>query len=870
VRQTAPNLIRRALVRLRATLGSPFFGASPRHSPPRATPRIPESNAQRARRELEARKTTPPVLKRQADKFSVTKSPPRNGSPRRSTYKFTSVSDSRADSSSTDADLPWSSKDQGNHSVSSIESSSRTGHITQENQTPSPSSPRNNSNQENQVPSGSSATQNSNQENESPRRDLNQENQESTNFTQQAQTHADDWNSSSPPQQYDNNIYQGSPLRSHSSPTPVKGDNPGTSSGPRLPAFPPAGAQPRPGGRHKNNVDASPLMPPPEDGPSSQLRRLNRWVRMEIACNNQDMRAAYLLHRQLVGEQTLNTLIYLFELLRGHVEMATFNNYVFERTISFGPEVRAVAAEGVPTTVRAPGTPRVQIDRRSQRWWNDPLEGTSQGFRRTGVAWAEPPNDEAELTHDSQSGVGLRLEGSGSTSTMLTPVTPSPIRDENGNPIPWEVIRATDPLYGRRHSPTSPFFSDSDPDRTWSWRSHPSTGLPQREFNIYIDPDTRPSTHPSGLGEPLLVDDPLDPGQLTTNPRFSPEILRLISAAGRDDHGQINVRVPPGWTISVEPRTRSVGSRTPPSAERGTPESSFEYGPAGEQQVSFTSPGFVIHEDASSGAGSGDRGRGSVWERTSAPTTLGLIDPPSQEEQRDKDNAAEMVTEKTNQKSQATTASFSSNREGGSRSASGNRSESASNPSNSKPDPPSQPSPPPRPPPQATKSAPPPPWYLAWPTSTVVALRDEIRHRGIPLFGLRLKQQMIDRLRRDDAENGVGGVYHPTEEEEDAAEGEEVEGDVGNGSENGVHQQQQDGNDDEHDDAENRGQGATATATAAAAACRPVLKRRRDPFLLDWKTLGLAVGRDGVGIGSVAVDVDGQGKRKRVKTQVSG
>jgi hypothetical protein len=129
---------------------------------------------------------------------------------------------------------------------------------------------------------------------------------------------------------------------------------------------------------------------------------------------------------------------------------------------------------------------------------------------------------------------------------------------------------------------------------------------------------------------------------------------------------------------------------------------------------------------------------------------------------------------------------------------------------------------------------------------------------------------MIDRLRRDDAENGVGGVYHPTEEEEDAAEGEEVEGDVGNGSENGVHQQQQDGNDDEHDDAENRGQGATATATAAAAACRPVLKRRRDPFLLDWKTLGLAVGRDGVGIGSVAVDVDGQGKRKRVKTQVSG
>ncbi len=896
-----PNNIRRALRRVRDTLGSPFFGSSPRRSPPRSRPRIPESNAQRARRERQALETTPPVLKRQPDKYSVRKAPPCEG---RSRHAADIVSSSDG-GSGADRDLPWNGQNHAHNAASSGGSSHQSAQTTQESQTPSTDSPIRDSSQENRTPSTNSPGNSSNKEHESAAKDSNQENRTpstnsssgnkqnrtpSTNSpgknsnqenespakdpTQEnhpAQGNADDWNSPSPPRQYDNTIYQGSSISDYETPTPARGNNSQISTGPGLPPLPPADTQASPNVPIGGNVNASRPDPPSDDGPNPRLGALNRWVNMELTAGNQDMRIAYRLHRQL-RDQSLDTLNYLFEMLRGVVEMANFNNYVFERETTFGPEAHVRPRRGVPRMVRPPGTPPAQID--ADPWWNDPLEGTRDAINRSAASWAQSPSEEGQQQPTRNSQRGPRTPTGSSVS--YTPRSPSPMRDELGNIIPWPTHEIKSPKDDDtvRFPPVS-----TDSQRTWSWHSNPDTGLPQREFNIYINPDNRPRVNPLDLGEALLVQDPLIPAQLIPNPRFSPEILRLISAGGRDDHGQINIRVPPGWRVNFGPAA-GRGTRSPAISPPGSDGSSSS-GPSqapGDQQVTITGPGFVIHEDSPSD--------GSVRDRSNAPPTLGLIQRPIEHE----DVVESVEKDPAGLQMRPTHGGGRSNQGSGSNPDNGNNqrggniqgtltknqccqccecgkgcnksnaekirpsrtgvfppstsqtpptiSDLPSPPNHSPPhssyspkspppstgssrtpatpphsptlpthssgkapgkkvprvEPPAGPpegpavdpaaSPPAEPPaqppsethPETPHQTPPPqPWYLAWETSTCARLRAELLRRGIPLKGLRTKQHMIDRLRRDDQENGVGGVWSPDEVDEGAEEEEEEE-----------------------------------------------------------------------------------------------
>ena len=909
VQNVEPHVVRRTLNRIRARLGSPFFGSPPRRTTPRATPEIPETRAQRARRGREAREATPSVLKRQADKFAVKKSPPRNGRSRHSTYNIPSftkldvpdslghhrqslevrrveVSQTGADAHSpsdddtiTDPDMLSSDQSQANNSAAfggSNRKTTRTSreshtpstnlsaeHSNQENRTPSTNSSANNSNRENQTPSTNSPGKNSNQENESPRIDSSQENQPPTCTNRQTRGNAEDWNSPSPPDQYDNRLYQGSPMRTPSTPTPVKGGNSRTSTGRRLPGLPPAGAQAGSSRQNRENLHASPPGPPEDDGPNSQIRAFNHWVRMELASNNPDMIHAYGLLRELQRTQNWNTLEYLFEMLRVGHEVGNFNDYVFERNVTFGPEARTPVRRGVPSTARSPRTPPAQTDRIMPGWWNDPLEGTREGINRPGVAWAEPPVEEGEerilVSRSDSSKAGSRSIGS-----SYSAVSPSPMRDEHGNIIPWrvDIEREVREALGEL-TPPSPLTGASN--RGWSFSPNPVTGLPERQFNISINPDNRPSTGALDLGEPLLVQDPLNPGQLMPNPRFDPAILALISGGGRDDHGEINIVVPRGWRINIA-STRGRDSRPgvpSPSgdAAAGSSSSSPSSGPSGDQQVTISGPGFAIYEDPPSG-------NSSVRERSNAPPTLGLIEQPLPEHedvvesfeketlrsssqahspQKGTDGGSSSTKSKNSseassshhssggdsadkggkgdgssnshnssgsndsqaisgskkaqpggrdstprsgresKKSQPGSSGSTSNHSNASRNSKG-ASGSGSNKSTSNPashlSSKSQ-SKSPAPPAHTTRAQPsssPPnpdtageePWHLRWGTSTVVALRAELLRRGIPLRGLRLKQQMIDRLRRDDQENGVSGVWHPPDDgEEEQGEAEE-------------------------------------------------------------------------------------------------
>lgn len=951
VQDAEPALIRRALNRLRTVFGSPFFGSSPRRSHARATPHIPESNAQRAQHELEAREATPPALKRQADNFSVRKSPPRNGRPQRSTHNIPSFTqsdppdsmehhrrrlevwrgeessaqsnaeDSGDDASDADPDLPSGGHNQSSNSDASGESSHHSAHAARENQTPSTNSSAKNPNQESQTPSTDSSGKNSNQQNESPGKDSNQENQAPTHSSQQVQGNADDWNSPSPPHQYDNNIYQGSPIRTPSTPTPLKGNNSQTSTERRLPALAPAGLRAGHSEQKRENVNASPAGPPADDGPNPRLRELNRWIAMEIANNNPDMRNAYQLHRELHRTQNINTLNCLFEMLRGGVEVDSFNNYVFERNITFGPEAHAPIRRGVPSTVRPPGTPPTQTDQFLPGWWGDDLfEGTREGINRPGAAWVEPPPEEGEgqIHNSSKSRSSKSGSGSGSLShdSHWSPISPSPMRDENSIIIPWsnsEDRENRDPLLG--HTPGSPRTGASN--RAWGFRPNARTGMPEREFSININPENRPSTGPFDLGEPLLVQDPLNPDLLNPNPHFDPAILALISGGGRDDHGVIEIRVPPGWRISVGPnaaRGRKEGAPSPSARSS----SSSGSGPPGDQRVVIHGPDFVIHEDSPS--------ESSARDGSNAPPTLGLIESPphnqgdivgtvekdesqtssqthpshqgsgSNKSQGVQSNMSQGSRSKKSQgsgsskKSQSGSGSNSSHQSSGSnnahhgrgsdtsqqgsgsnrsnhssgstkpqqgsgsnnslsKSGSHSNSDSGSSPSGSKSGSHSE-----TPslstktaaanpakaqtPTESSESETGEPWYLRWETSTVFALRDELLHRGIPLLGLRLKKQMIDRLRRDDDENGIGGVYHPDEEEEEEEKEEEEDDDEivdeGKGSEKGSGRKK--GSGKKGGKGKEGGEGNdkdTPAQPPVQSRVRTSLKRRVNPFMYD-------------------------------------
>ena len=746
VQNAEPHLIRRALNRLRTTLGSPFFSSPPRYSHPRSAPNIPESNTQRARREREGPQAEAPVLKRQADKNSVRKSPLRDERRRRrSTRRVPSFSPSLPvdnlqnhrqplgvrrveefdaeltarrsgdDASGADPNLPWNGRNQPNTGGAPVEGSHQTSSTNLSAQT---------------------SIRNPDQENVDPAKRSDHGHPEPTAFKQRVRSNANDWNSPSPFRQYDNNIYIGSPICSPTTPTPVRGDRSQPPTGPRLPALLSSGVQPATIEGTGENWNASPPGRPTDDGPNSQLALVNRWISREIAFNNRDMRDAYLLHRELIRRQNVNTLNYLFEILRAGAEIEHFNNYIFEREITFGPEAHAQVRRGVPSMVHPPGTPPAQTDQAYPGWWNDPLEGTRYGLKRPAAAWAESPSERAgKEIHISESRSSISGSGSGSDHSTWTPRSPSPMRDENGDIIPWaENDENVDSILD--YTARSPIFSNAS-DRSWTWRPHPRTGLPEREFNIYVDPDNGPSRSPFDLGEPLLVQNPLNQGQLMPNPRFSPEILRLISAAGRGDHGQINVRVPPGWRINVGPR-RTLAGRSGAPSPSGHRSASTDARSSGGQEVTIQSPGFVIHEDAPSS--------GSVRDRSSAPPTLGLIDPPP-------DDIVETI-----EKSLSPQDKPSSPKHSGSRNShQGNRSKArhqGGSSSSSVPHPQHPKSPPPQTQP-APEPSPEPPWYFSWETSTVVRLRSELLRRGIPLRGLKLKQQMIDRLKADDAENGV-------------------------------------------------------------------------------------------------------------------
>ncbi|KAF7513799.1 hypothetical protein GJ744_007850 [Endocarpon pusillum] len=860
VQNAEPDVVRRTLNRIRTTLGSPFFGSSLRRTTPRATPEIPETRAQRARREREAGEATPPVLKRQADKFAVKKSAPRNGKPRHSTYNLPSFSKSDVpdslgnhrqslevrrvevsqagadvhspsdDDTITDPDLLSSDRSQANNSAASGGSNRKATLTSRESPPPSTNSSARHSNQENRTPSTNFPGNNPNQENESPGIDSSQENQSPlispTRMNRQARGNAEDWNSPSPPYEYDNTLYLGSPMRAHSTPTPAKGGRSRTSTGRRLPALPPAGTQAETSGPNRENLHASQPGPPEDDGPEGQIRAFNHWVRMELASNNPDMISAYRLLQELQRTQNGNALDNLFEMLRVGHEVGHFNDYIFERNVTFGLEARMPVRRGVPSTARSPRTPPAQTDRFVPGWWNDPLEGTREGFNRPGAAWAEPPVEDEEgrilVNRSSSSKASSR-----SINSSYSAVSPSPMRDEHGNIIPWrsdierevsEAVRET----LRELRPRSPLTGAYN--RGWSFSPNPVTGLPERQFNISINPDNRPSTGPWDLGEPLLVQDPLNPGQLIPNPRFDPAILALISGGGRDDHGEINIVVPHGWRINVSTtggRDRGQGVPPPSGDAAGNSSSSSSSGPSGDQQVTISGPGFAIYEDAPSG-------NASVRERSNAPPTLGLIEQPLPEHEdvvesikkepsqsssqahspqkgtgsSSNDSQAQSGSEKAqsrsgdstprsgrgSKKSQPDSSGSTSNHSNASRNSkgvSGSGSGSSSSKSTSKsashlsstsksksPAPPTNTT-------QAQPSSNPDsareePWYLHWDTSTVVALRAELVRRGIPLRGLRLKQQMIDRLRRDDLENGVGGVWQPPDDGgEEQGEGEE-------------------------------------------------------------------------------------------------
>jgi hypothetical protein len=664
---------------------------------------------------------------------------------------------------------------------------------------------------ESQTPSTASPDKNSNQENESPGKASDQENRAPTDPIQQARGNADDWNSPSPLYEYDRNIYQGSPIRTPDTPTPEKKNGSQTSAGRRLPALPPAGSQVGRSEQSRVNLNASPADPPIEDGPNFQLSALNRWIAIEVASNNPDMRNAYQLYRELHRNQNANTINRLYEMLRAGHETANFNNYIFERNITFGPEAHAPVRRGVPMAIDPPSTPEAQTDRFFPGWWDDRFEGTREGINRPAAAWAEPPAEDGEVqTHQNSKSSSSKSRSGGDGSlgrdSTWSPISTPPRRDAHGNIIPWgafEDREHRDPL--GELSPDSPRAGASN--RAWEFRPHAMTGLPEREFSIYINPDNRPSRGPLDLGEPLLVQDPLNPALLTPNPRFDPAILELISGGGRDDHGVIEVRVPPEWRINIVPgATRGRRGEAPSPSDDGS--SSSDRGLPGDQRVVIHGPAFMIHEDSPS-EGS------SVRDRSNAPPSLGLIELPLEHHEeailtveRD-ENQSDSTTHQSDQaigSNKPQTKGDESNNSNGSsgtskkapsvsnsnlpsqrstipvhtsgigkshsKSNSGSSSSGSKSGSHSK-----------TPSPLTAKAVADPakaqttpdsseaesgteaPWYLRWESSTVARLREEILRRGISLLGLKLKQQMIDRLRHDDEENGVGGVYHPDEEE---------------------------------------------------------------------------------------------------------
>ncbi len=241
VQDAEPQVVRKTLNRIRNLLGSPFFGSPAKRMTPRATPEIPETRAQRARREREAREAIPPVLKRQADKFAVKKSTPREGRPRHSTYNIPTFNkldfpgsldhhrqslqvrrveipeagvdahSTSDDDTITDPDLLSSDQGQANvlpdfggsnRKTSRAKREIQTSHTSlsanssnQENRTPPTRSSANNLNLESPTTSINSPGQDSNQENERPRTESDQENQAPIGSKRPIQRHVEDWNS---------------------------------------------------------------------------------------------------------------------------------------------------------------------------------------------------------------------------------------------------------------------------------------------------------------------------------------------------------------------------------------------------------------------------------------------------------------------------------------------------------------------------------------------------------------------------------------------------------------------------------------------------------------------------------------------------
>jgi hypothetical protein len=208
------------------------------------------------------------------------------------------------------------------------------------------------------------------------------------------------------------------------------------------------------------------------------------------------------------------------------------------------------------------GAPEYQIDRRSERWWMDPNGEPNVG--RPGISWAEPPRivgygDDGNpiyqaVERDSPEGSSRRSRSSSRSSNRVpgpsrsipSQVQFSETRDDDRNRNRRQPLVAV-PVPPLRRTPGP--GTGHDNRRIWGFGPHPESGLPHREFNVYIDPDL---THEHGvLGEPLLVRDPLGSGVLVANPYLHPGLMHLMTFGGDHDHGVIRVRVPIGWRVDI-------------------------------------------------------------------------------------------------------------------------------------------------------------------------------------------------------------------------------------------------------------------------------------------------------------------------------
>ena len=397
----------------------------------------------------------------------------------------------------------------------------------------------------------------------------------------------------------------------------------------------------------------------------------------------------------------------------------------------------------------------------SQQWWNDRFIGNRQALQPHALPWASPSHLRLGVQPQGQ---GQGQEGEVPAITQYSPAGET--LDTTGSDV-----RA------RGSTPSSP--------RRWSWQRHPSTGLPERGYNICFGPVTRGSHRPGYRAGHILVQDRANPGRMTTNPELGQEIVQLLSGWRVDETGQVHISVPRGWGISIDTvghtersQMQSTGPRplgqshgqgagsTPPEqnidpVRIGTTPSAEQRRtlfplprPGGRLQPKLESPTrsarsyelrrWVADVSQSRGVNvpSDSRSHGSTRDlrhRTKEKTACEI--PDSQEH----DPHQPWPTIEMGSDEPSVPFSPVSSVAGNGVNPENTRSPAPS-PANLLPHSPVQISSDP------SETASSPPWYLGWNTSTVARLRDELERRGIAQVDLKLKQQMIDRLRQDDAE----------------------------------------------------------------------------------------------------------------------